>query len=69
MTATRIFGLVGLSIGIVLLAFAYHASGAPLDRLSSALTGSYTDQTMWYVALGALGTLSGGLLLLFGKGA
>jgi hypothetical protein len=67
MTSPRICGVVGLSIGIVLLAFAYHASNAPLDRLSDALTGRHTDQTMWYEALGAVGALGGGLLLAFGK--
>jgi hypothetical protein len=49
------------------LGFAYHASNAPLDQLSNALTGRFTDQTMWYFVLGAAAALGGALLALFGK--
>ena len=69
MMAPRLFGIVGIAIGAILLGFAYHASIAPLDRLSNALTGRFTDQTMWYLVLGAAAAVGGALLLAFGKRA
>jgi len=50
------------------LGFGYHASNAPLDQLSNTLTGRFTNQTMWYFGLGAVATVGGALLALFGKG-
>ena len=62
----RIVGLVALVIGVVLLIFAYQSSTAPLDQISSALTGRYTNQTMWYLVGGIVLALTGGLVVLFG---
>jgi drug/metabolite transporter (DMT)-like permease len=62
----RILGLVALVIGVVLLIFAYQSSTAPLDQISSALTGRYTNQTMWYLIAGIVLALTGGLVILFG---
>jgi hypothetical protein len=67
MTASKIVGIVALVLGAVLLAFAYQSSNAPLDQISSTLTGRYTDQTMWYL-IGGIGIiLFGGLLTMFGR--
>ena len=67
MKASQMAGIVALVLGAVLLGFAYHSSNAPLDQISSTLTGHYTNQTMWYL-LGGIGiTLGGGLLAIFGK--
>ena len=67
MNASQMAGIVALVLGAVLLGFAYHSSNAPLDQISSTLTGHYTNQTMWYL-LGGIGiTLGGGLLAIFGK--
>ena len=52
MRMTQILGGVALVIGLVLLGFAYHASNAPMDQVSNAITGRFTDQTMWYLILG-----------------
>ncbi|MGC2412025.1 MAG: DUF3185 family protein [Stellaceae bacterium] len=62
----RIVGLVVLVIGVVLLVFAYQSSHAPLDQISSVLTGRYTNQTMWYLIAGVVLALTGGLITLFG---
>jgi hypothetical protein len=62
----RIVGLVALVIGVVLLGFAYQSSHAPLDQISSVLTGRYTNQTMWYLIAGIVLALTGGLITLFG---
>jgi drug/metabolite transporter (DMT)-like permease len=67
MKPIQILGIVAFAVGAVLLGFAYHASNAPLDQLSNALTGRFTDRTMWYFVLGAAAALGGALLVLFGK--
>jgi drug/metabolite transporter (DMT)-like permease len=67
MKPIQILGVVALAVGAVLLGFAYHASNAPLDRLTDTLTGRYSDQTMWYIVLGAAAAIGGSLLAVFGK--
>ena len=66
MTISRLLGAVLLVIGVVLLGFAYHASRAPMEQISNTLTGHFSDQTMWYVILGGIGVVGGGLLVAFG---
>jgi drug/metabolite transporter (DMT)-like permease len=67
MKPVQMLGIVVFAVGVVLLGFAYHASNAPLDRLSNTLTGRFTNETMWYLVLGAAAALGGALLALFGK--
>ena len=68
MRMTQILGAVALVIGLVLLGFAWHASRSPVNEVSNALTGSFTDQTMWYLILGIAAAAGGILLLAFGRG-
>lgn len=67
MAATRILGLVVLAVGIVLLVFGINATQAPLERLSDAVTGRYSQQTMWYLIGGVIAIVAGGLFALFGR--
>jgi LPXTG-motif cell wall-anchored protein len=67
MSMTQILGVVALVVGVVLLGFAWHASNAPVNEVSNALTGSFTDQTMWYLILGIAAAVGGVLLLAFGR--
>jgi len=67
MSMTQILGVVALVVGVVLLGFAWHASNAPVNEVSNALTGSFTDQTMWYLILGIAAAVGGILLLAFGR--
>ena len=67
MTQTSILGLVVLTLGLVLLFFAWRASNAPMEQLSEALTGRYTDNTMWYVVGGVVGVVAGAALLYRGQ--
>jgi drug/metabolite transporter (DMT)-like permease len=67
MNMNQILGVAALALGAVLLGFAYHSSNAPIDQLSNTLTGRYTDQTMWYLGLGVVAAVGGGLLAVFGK--
>ena len=67
MKPLQMVGVVVLVVGAILLGFGYHASNAPVDQLSSTLTGRFTDRTMWYFVLGAAALVGGALLALFGK--
>jgi uncharacterized membrane protein YdcZ (DUF606 family) len=63
MSQTSIFGLVALTVGAVLLFFAWRASQAPMEQISEALTGRYTDNTMWYLLGGIVAVVVGAGLL------
>ena len=67
MRMTQILGAVALVIGVVLLGLAYHASNAPMEQVSNAITGRFTDQTMWYLILGIAAAVGGVLLVAFGR--
>lgn len=67
MNTSQILGIAILALGAALLAFGYHASGAPIDQVSNALTGRYTDRTMWYVVGGVVAVVCGGVLAVVGK--
>jgi drug/metabolite transporter (DMT)-like permease len=67
MKASQMVGIVALVLGVVLLGVAYQSSNAPLDQISSIVTGRYTDRTMWYL-IGGIGlALAGGFLTIFGR--
>ncbi len=63
----RIIGIVVFAIGVALLGFAYHSTNAPLEKLSNTMTGRYSDETMWYFAVGIAAAVGGGLLATFGS--
>lgn len=65
----RILGIVALTAGIVLLGFGLNASDAPVEQLSEAFTGRYSDRTMWYLVGGAAAAIGGVALLLTGRKA
>lgn len=67
MDMKRVIGVVVLAIGAVLLGFAYHATNAPMEKISDAMTGRYSSETMWYLAVGIAAVVGGGLLALFGS--
>lgn len=63
----RIVGLILLVIGLVLLIFGFNASDSPMDRVSEAFTGKFTDSTMLYLVLGAIGVVVGLVMTLGGR--
>jgi LPXTG-motif cell wall-anchored protein len=67
MRITQILGAVALVIGLALMGLAYHASNAPMEQVSNAITGRFTDQTMWYLILGIAAAVGGVLLVAFGR--
>lgn len=67
MNTGQIIGIAVLVLGVVLLGFAHRFSEAPIDQISNALTGRYTDSTMWYVIAGIAAVVCGGFLTAFGR--
>lgn len=66
MSPVRILGIVLLIAGIVALYFGWQASEAFVDQTHEALTGRFTDETMWYFIGGGAAVVVGLLLTLFG---
>ncbi|WP_144184145.1 DUF3185 family protein [Elioraea rosea] len=67
MTPARIAGALCVVAGIVLLILGYRASTAPLEQVSEAVTGRFTDRTTWLFILGGAGVLGGLFLALFAQ--
>lgn len=67
MTTKRIIGIVLLAAGLLLLFLGYQSSQGMDDQVSEALTGEFTDSTVWYWVLGAIGTAAGAAMLLLGR--
>ena len=68
MNPQRIFGLILLVAGVVLLIFGLNASDSPVEAVSEGLTGKYTDKTMWYIVGGLISAVLGGAMLVVGRG-
>jgi hypothetical protein len=67
MNTSQPLGIAVLTLGVVLLGFAYHFSEAPTDQISNALTGRYTDSTMWYIVAGSVTAVIAGFLTAVGR--
>ena len=67
MNPVRIAGLVLAAVGGVLLFFGFNATDSLTEEASSLVTGKYTEQTRWYIILGAAGIVGGILLAVFGR--
>lgn len=62
--STKIIGLVLLVVGVILLIFGYNASQSIADQVTETFTGRFTDETMWYIILGAASLVVGLVLTL-----
>ncbi len=67
MTNDRIIGITLLAAGAALLAIGYRSSGTPVDQISEAFIGRYTDRTMWYIVGGIAAMIGGGLMAMRGS--
>jgi len=68
MSTVRLLGL-GLAIaGIVFLIVGINSTGAPVDQLSKAFLGRYTQDTVMYLAAGTAAIVAGGIIMLNGRG-
>lgn len=66
MTKNQILGAVLFAVGAVALGFAFNSANAPLEELSTTLTGRYSSETMWYFGVGVAAVVGGALLFLTG---
>jgi hypothetical protein len=66
MSTQRIFGIVLLVIGGVLLMVGMNASHSAADQISNTFTGRFTQDTAWYIYGGGAAALFGLLLVVFG---
>ncbi len=67
MPVSRIVGIALAVAGIVFLIIGLNATDAPVERVSEAVTGKYTENTMWYIAGGLAAIVGGGFLALAGR--
>ncbi|MEX2499054.1 MAG: DUF3185 family protein [Wenzhouxiangellaceae bacterium] len=63
MTTNRIIALVLIALGIVLIYMGYQSSQGLDDQVSEALTGNFTDETMFYWLGGAIAVIAGVVML------
>ena len=66
MSMQRIFGIVLLVVGAILLTVGMNASHSAADQLSNTFTGRFTHDTAWYIFGGGAAALFGLLLVLVG---
>lgn len=69
MVNNKILALVLLVVGVILLFFAYQSSQSLGDQVTEAVTGRFTDSTIWFLIVGAASAVAGVGLLLFGRSA
>lgn len=63
MSTNKLLGIVLLIAGAVLIYFGMNAANSPMEEVSEAVTGRYTDQTMWYIIGGAVAAVLGLVLV------
>jgi low affinity Fe/Cu permease len=66
MSMQRIFGIVLLLVGIVVLIVGMNASHSAADQISHSFTGRFTDATAWYIYGGLAAAVGGFLMVVFG---
>ena len=62
MNPQRIFGIVVMVLGGVLIAVGINASHSVADQVSNTFTGRFTQATIWYIICG-IGAAVFGLLM------
>ena len=63
MSINRIVALALIVIGVVLLYLGYQSSQGLDDQVSEALTGNFTDETIFYWVGGAIAAILGVVML------
>ena len=66
MSPQRIFGVVLLVVGVILLVTGMNASDSVSDRWSNFFTGHFTDNTTWYIVGGIVAGLAGLSMMVVG---
>ena len=65
MNPQRIFGIVMIVIGVILLIVGMNSSHSLADQVSNTFTGRFTQATTWYILGGIALALLGLLMALF----
>ena len=64
MNRNKLIGLALLVLGGIALYFGFNAANAPMEELTEAVTGRYSDETMLYLAVGAVAGIAGLVMLI-----
>jgi uncharacterized membrane protein len=56
----KIPSIAFLAVGIILLIYGLNASNSISSSVTNAVSGSPTNKSIWLIALGVIGILSGG---------
>ena len=64
MQQNKIIGIILLVIGAMALYFGFNATNAPMEEVTEAFTGRYSDQTMLYLIGGAVAGIAGLVMLI-----
>lgn len=67
MGAQKLVGIVLLVVGILLLFFGWQSSQGIDDQVTEAVTGRFTDTTIWYFIFGAAAVAAGAFLTFIRK--
>jgi uncharacterized membrane protein len=63
MNQNKMIGIVLVVIGVIALYFGFNATNAPMEEMTEAFTGQYSDQTMLYLIGGAVAGIAGFVML------
>ncbi len=66
MSGQRILGVMMLVAGVILLIMGLNATESVSETVNEAFTGTFSDQTIWYLIGGAVLAVGGLLLALSG---
>jgi tetrahydromethanopterin S-methyltransferase subunit B len=59
MNTNKLIGIILLVLGAVLIYFGLNATESPTEEIAEAVTGRYTDKTMYYLIGGAVSAVLG----------
>lgn len=63
MTGRKLIGVALLVVGLILIFLGYQSSQGWDDQISEAVTGEYTDSTLWYWIVGGVSSVVGLVLV------
>ena len=64
MNQKKLIAIALLALGVVLVLFGFNQADAPTEKISEAVTGRYSDQTMMYLIGGSVAAIVGLVMLL-----
>lgn len=59
MPSKQLLGVILLVVGAILLYFGWQSTQSVGDQLTEAMTGRFTDETMWLLIAGAIALVVG----------